>query len=218
MTISVLGPVVSPTGLAIHYDAFGEPEQIAYTPPLAYAAHQPAPIAVHLEHDTSWQLGEVVALERSDQLGLFAAATLTADAADLLAEHGPWYWSDRISSYGDGPYRAGIEIRELSLVPATANTRTKPVAWATGDFDPEPRPLNLWWRDSWQRAKAARGQSRYRRAPDVMDIVDLDRQALDAAVAAAMPQAVRRPSFARSAAADEARRYIHRTGIVTNFG
>jgi hypothetical protein len=199
MTITVLGQLVAPAGRAIHYDTLGAPVSVSFTEPLAYQRHQPADLPVYFDHDASWRLGRVTYLERSQRHGLVAAAELDADIGDLLAEHGPWYWSDRVVSRRASQtlQRSDAQLRELSLVRSTANCGTKPVASAPSNAGP-PRTLPSWMHDTWRRAAEAISAARYRRADstdifdvDPLDIPDewkTDRSAAQARLRAAMPK------------------------------
>lgn len=177
--LTVLGQVVAPEGLAVHLDALGDAASATIAPALAYKRHQAVDLPVYLDHDTSWRLGSGKYLLRSERLGLMAVAVLDADVEDLLAD-GPWFWSDSITSHrlGDTLYRTSVELRELSLVRATANCRTSPVVWANVDIatsggGAQP-PMRLAWRSVWERAAQALEGQRYRRAAQHLSIVDLD--------------------------------------------
>jgi hypothetical protein len=180
MTISVLGQVVTPVGLVLHYDGLGDPVRAVVCPATAYLRHQPADLPVYFSHDDTWRLGAVRYLERSDRFGLLAAAVLDADVADLLAD-GDWYWSDRVTSrrFNDtGLDRTMATMHELSLVRATANCGTEPVVWGRGDIGlgtaVEPR-MNQYWREAWQRAgKGVAAQHYSYRRADHLSITDLD--------------------------------------------
>jgi hypothetical protein len=177
MSATVLGQIIAPNGWAHHTNTLGEVVRSSVCEPIAYQRHQPADLPVYFAHDDTWRLGRVRHLERSNRFGLVAVATLDADVADLLAD-GPWYWSDRMTCRHVSltPQRSDAQLVEVSLVRATANCGTRPVVSAPGDLlDGEPRTgLTLWQRDTWQRAALAVEATRYRTAPDHLDIVDLD--------------------------------------------
>src|SRR5262249_48101909 len=135
--------------------------------------HQRRDIPVYMDHDETWRLGTVEHLERSKRLGLLAFARLEVDVADLLAD-GRWHWSDGITSYrpGDTRHRENVELREGSLVRATANLGTGAVVFSTDERAPRSMPMA--WDDTWERGVAAVQSRRYRRAADTLDVVDLD--------------------------------------------
>ena len=178
MTISVLGQVVSPEGLAQYANSLGVVDDVSYVPAAAFLEHQPLDVPVYFDHDRSWRLGSVKYYERALQrYGLLAVGLLDADVGDLLAD-GPWYWSDSITCerFGQSLYRGAAVIHELSLVRRTANCQTAPIVWSEGDLSRgtagEPA-MNVMWRGVWSRAAEAIGTRRYRSDP-TLPIIDLD--------------------------------------------
>jgi hypothetical protein len=175
MTCTVLGTVVAPEGHAVHHNALGDPVKLTITEPVDYKRHQPAVIPVHFAHDREWTLGHVVHLERSERFGLTAVAVIDSDIAELLLD-GPFWWSDGITSERDGTYqRSNVRINELSLVRATANCRTRPVVVSAGGLNNGgPRGLNVYQRETFDRAVEANALVRYGAAPAHSVIHDLD--------------------------------------------
>ena len=106
-TWSIIGTVVTPTGLVHHADGLGRVDEVHWTPSAAYKREQPALVPVHMGHDQSWSIGRCVYLERDNAHGLSAVATIDADLD--LDDDRPWYYSDGILSQrlGDTMLRAG---------------------------------------------------------------------------------------------------------------
>ena len=178
--ISLIGQIVSPLGLAQHVDLAGQVHHSAM-PAEAFLRAQPAEVPVYFDHDDTWDLGgRVVHLERSRAGGLLAVATVgNADLGDLL-DDGPWFLSARTNTWADDQMpgaRTCAQLVEVSMVRETANMAALPIVWVHGDIATTGAPLAPMpssWRSAWSNAHQSLRASRYRAAPEHLEIVDLD--------------------------------------------
>lgn len=147
--IWIIGQPVTSRGLTQQVDRAGDP--IPYTTRAAsYLRHQPPVVPLHFDH-TSWQLGDVRRLERSEVDGLMAFARCDVDIADML-DDGPWWFSDRIAFESTGPMgmiKVGMTLSELSLTREPASLGTRPVCWSRSTGEPFGLPMSL--RGLWRR-------------------------------------------------------------------
>lgn len=176
--ISVLGQVVSPEGVKLYHDGWGDPEAVVVLTADSYLRSQPLDLPVYWRHDPDLgTLGRVQYLERSKRFGIVACALL--DISPAWMGDGDWYWSDGTTCREMSSIfkRAGA-LHELSLVQRTANCGTSPVVWAEGDLSRGEcpvygPPMTLFMRDCWDRAQQAITDRRYRRTK-TLDIFDVD--------------------------------------------
>src|SRR5437870_5497841 len=123
MTISFAGQLATVRGHAQQHDRAGTPDPFT-VPSSSFFVRQPRHLPVFLNHDRTWQVGEIVHLERSASTGLLAVGVLDVDLADMLAD-GPWHLSPDIHAVEVDPMRydfAAISEVSLTRSPATLGT------------------------------------------------------------------------------------------------
>jgi hypothetical protein len=177
--ITVCGQICTRKGLVQNHPDTGiDPYSM---PSASYRRQQPVGVPLRFDHDPEWNVGEVVHLERSNATGLMAVGVIEDDQlAPYLREHGPWYFSDLVVGKRMGPAELGQgRLGDVSLVRATANLNTRPVAWARHDITLEgggaPRELPLFWHGTWQRAHERTRGARYSyERNDRLPIWDMD--------------------------------------------
>ncbi|CAN5484777.1 hypothetical protein BH10ACT3_BH10ACT3_20680 [soil metagenome] len=178
--LTVIGSITTKAGLVQFNDGYGgvRPMELAAA---SYQRRQRADIDLHFHHDVDWTIGSVLALERSDALGLAAVARIERDDLADLLEDGPWFFSAGVRCVPvdrHGITKGYAKINELSLVRSPASLGIAPVRWTRADIEVDdggrPRDMSLYQHGTWDRVHQSLVGAKYRSAPTSMQIHDVD--------------------------------------------
>jgi hypothetical protein len=219
--ISVIGRMVARGGHVRQVDRAGDVNPYVLAPE-SYLRRQPAGLKLHIDHDTTWPIGEVVHLERSNS-GIMMMGRVHDDLASLLRDH-QWWLSDSVTCRRRGVIEYGsATLTEISLVGRTANMCTPPIRWSPSDIAVHdggaPWGLPLAWHGTWHRAHERLVGAKYKRAAATLDILDLDPLGIvdevltdPEAARQRVEAAARRAAPAAAQPDDESRVYRHHAG------
>jgi hypothetical protein len=181
--LTLIGQVATHRGHACQYDRAGDPDPFVMRAD-QYLRDQPL-LPLLMTHDPTWPVGAVGYLQRSRSDGLLAVASVRDDMTDLLDRH-DWYLSAGASCHAIGHDEYGseelglVKMREISLVPRTANLSTRKVRWSHTDVRTtgggHPRDLPLSWHDALDGAHEAMSSYKHSlaRSLRINDLDELD--------------------------------------------
>jgi hypothetical protein len=172
-TLLAIGQVCTSEGALQWANGLGQVDEVAWCPAVNYRRSQPPAVAT-IAHCPDWQVGSVVAYQRSRRSGLLAALTIRSDHRDFLTGDN-WYLSPDVHWDAPNPMqKERAEIRTLSIVRTPASAQTRPLCFASLDAFRSPQGMPWDGEKLWTRAKGLALGARYRSAPKSLEVDDLD--------------------------------------------